>query len=301
MEDHSFEDLIENLFDGVYYVDCKRTITYWNAAAERITGYERAEVLGKPCAANILRHIDEAGTELCQNGCPLAATLQDGQSREINVYLHHNQGYRLPVAVRVSPVRDESGAIVGAAEVFTENAELRQVLNDLEALRQKASHDELTCAGNRRAAEIALKTRFFELHQFGTPFGLVFLDIDYFKQINDAHGHGVGDQVLRLAANTLAAALRRGDLLVRWGGEEFLVLCPETNLEQAAILAERLCRAVREHDFQTTRRHTVSAGVAELSESDTVDSLLNRTDQALYQAKNGGRDRVQARAATDRQ
>ena len=295
MEDHSFEDLIENLFDGVYYVDCKRTITYWNAAAERITGYKRAEVLGKPCAANILRHIDEAGTELCQNGCPLAATLQDGQSREINVYLHHNQGYRLPVAVRVSPVRDESGAIVGAAEVFTENVELRQVLNDLEALRQKASHDELTGAGNRRAAEIALKTRFFELHQFGTPFGLVFLDIDYFKQINDAHGHGVGDQVLRLAANTLAAALRRGDLLVRWGGEEFLVLLADADAAVLARITERL-RVLVERSFLMLDGHrlnfTASLGATLAQPDDTPEALIARADALMYQSKQAGRNCV---------
>ena len=295
MEDHSFEDLIENLFDGVYYVDRKRTITYWNAAAERITGYERAEVLGKPCAANILRHIDEAGNELCQNGCPLAATLQDGQSREVNVYLHHNQGYRLPVAVRVSPVRDESGAIVGAAEVFTENAELRQVLNDLEALRQKASHDELTGAGNRRAAEIALKTRFFELHQFDTPFGLVFLDIDHFKQINDVHGHGVGDQVLRLTANTLAAALRRGDLLVRWGGEEFLVLLADADAAVLARVIERL-RVLVERSFLILDGHqlsfTISLGATLAQPGDTPETLIARADALMYQAKQAGRNRV---------
>ena len=218
MEENSFEDLIENLFDGVYYVDRNRTITYWNAGAERITGYARDDVLGKTCAANILRHIDDTGTELCHNGCPLAATLVDGQNREISVYLHHNSGHRLPVSVRVSPLRDADGNITGAAEVFTENAELHQVLKDLEALRFKVNRDELTGVSNRRAAEAALKTRLFELQQFGTPLGLIFLDIDHFKHINDTYGHAVGDQVLRLAANTITAALHRGDLLARWGG-----------------------------------------------------------------------------------
>lgn len=294
MDDNSFEDLIENLFDGVYYVDGERTITYWNAAAERITGYARADVLGKPCAANILRHIDEAGTELCQNGCPLAATLQDGQSREISVYLHHNQGHRLPVAVRVSPVRDASGAIVGAAEVFTENAELHQVLKDLEALRFKASRDELTGAGNRRAAEIALKTRFFELHQFGTPFGLVFLDIDHFKRINDAHGHSVGDQVLRLAANTLAAALRQGDLLARWGGEEFLVLLPDTPVQRADQSMARVRAALAQVRLVAAANAcvvTFSAGLARFRPGESIEHAVERADFALYRAKSEGRNR----------
>ncbi|WP_338086796.1 diguanylate cyclase [Magnetospirillum aberrantis] len=161
--------------------------------------------------------------------------------------------------------------------------------------------DPLTLLANRACLNQRLEQECQRARRHGTAFSAILFDLDHFKRINDELGHLTGDTVLVQFAAIARATVRTQDVVGRWGGEEFLVLCPETNLEQAAILAERLCRAVREHDFQTTRRHTVSAGVAELSESDTVDSLLNRTDQALYQAKNGGRDRVQARAATDRQ
>jgi len=295
MEDHSFEDLIENLFDGVYYVDRNRTITYWNAGAERITGYARDDVLGKTCAANILRHIDDTGTELCQNGCPLAATLADGQNREISVYLHHNSGHRLPVSVRVSPLRDADGNITGAAEVFTENAELHQVLKDLEALRFKVNRDELTGVSNRRAAEAALKTRLFELQQFGTPLGLIFLDIDHFKHINDTYGHAVGDQVLRLAANTITAALHRGDLLARWGGEEFLVLIADVDAALLARAAERV-RMFIERSFLMIDGEklsfTASLGATLALPEDTPESLVARADALMYRSKEAGRNRV---------
>jgi len=295
MEENSFEDLIENLFDGVYYVDRNRTITYWNAGAERITGYARDDVLGKTCAANILRHIDDTGTELCHNGCPLAATLVDGQNREISVYLHHNSGHRLPVSVRVSPLRDADGNITGAAEVFTENAELHQVLKDLEALRFKVNRDELTGISNRRAAEAALKTRLFELQQFGTPLGLIFLDIDHFKQINDTYGHAVGDQVLRLAANTITAALRRGDLLARWGGEEFLVLLADVDAALLARAAERV-RVFIERSFLMLGgkklSFTASLGATLALPEDTPESLVARADVLMYRSKETGRNRV---------
>lgn len=295
MEDHSFEDLIENLFDGVYYVDRNRTITYWNAGAERITGYARDDVLGKTCAANILRHIDDTGTELCHNGCPLAATLADGQNREISVYLHHNSGHRLPVSVRVSPLRDEDGNITGAAEVFTENAELHQVLKDLEALRFKVNRDELTGVSNRRAAEAALKTRLFELQQFGTPLGLIFLDIDHFKHINDTYGHAVGDQVLRLAANTISAALHRGDLLARWGGEEFLVLIADVDAALLARAAERV-RVFIERSFLMLGGEklsfTASLGATLALPEDTPESLVARADALMYRSKEAGRNQV---------
>jgi len=295
MEENSFEDLIENLFDGVYYVDRNRTITYWNAGAERITGYARDDVLGKTCAANILRHIDDTGTELCHNGCPLAATLVDGQNREISVYLHHNSGHRLPVSVRVSPLRDADGNITGAAEVFTENAELHQVLKDLEALRFKVNRDELTGVSNRRAAEAALKTRLFELQQFGTPLGLIFLDIDHFKHINDTYGHAVGDQVLRLAANTITAALRRGDLLARWGGEEFLVLLADVDAALLARAAERV-RVFIERSFLMLGgkklSFTASLGATLALPEDTPESLVARADVLMYRSKETGRNRV---------
>ena len=96
----SGDKLLDSLFDGVYFVDLDRRITYWNAGAERISGYLRSEVVGSCCADNLLRHIDTEGHKLCQDGCPLAATMRDGKTRESSVYLHHKFGHRVPVLVR---------------------------------------------------------------------------------------------------------------------------------------------------------------------------------------------------------
>jgi diguanylate cyclase (GGDEF)-like protein len=118
------------------------------------------------------------------------------------------------------------------------------------------------------------------------------LDIDYFKRINDEFGHQTGDRVLREVAGLLQSCLRGTDAVGRWGGEEFLVLCPETNGLQAESFAERICEQVRAFPFSSGQPQSVSAGVAELSPADTADSLLRRADAALYRAKRGGRDRV---------
>lgn len=295
MNEFTFKNLLENLFDGVYYVDKDRIITFWNAAAERITGYSRSEVLGKPCAANILRHIDENGVELCHNGCPLAATMQDGQQREVGVYLHHNSGHRMPVSVRVSPVRDESGEIVGGVEVFTENAQLHKIQKDLEALRFSALRDELTCVGNRRAADMMLETHLYELRTFDFPFGLIFLDLDHFKEINDRHGHAVGDQALRTAAASIASPLRRDDMIARWGGEEFIILLCDVD----AALLERIAQRIRvfiERSFimlgDEKLSFTASLGATLARPDDTPETLVARADALMYQAKQAGRNRV---------
>jgi PAS domain S-box-containing protein len=132
----SGDTILDNLFDGVYFVDVDRRITYWNKAAERISGYSKPEVIGTSCTGNILRHIDSSGCELCLNGCPLAETIESGKSHESRIFLHHKLGYRVPISVRTSPVRDEQGKIIGAVEIFNDNSNSLQMLQELEKLQQ---------------------------------------------------------------------------------------------------------------------------------------------------------------------
>ena len=121
------------------------------------------------------------------------------------------------------------------------------------------------------------------------------LDLDHFKQINDAHGHSVGDQALVTCARMLASAGRAGDVVARWGGEEFIVLLPDTDQAQACALAERLRLALADCPIETqnsTLHITASFGVAERAESSQFDDLIRHADQALYRAKHAGRNRV---------
>jgi PAS domain S-box-containing protein len=110
--------LLENLTDGVYFVDRLRHILYWDRAAERITGFAAEEVLGRRCKDGILNHCDESGTILCGDKCPLLATIRDGQRREARVYLHHKDGHRKPVRVRAVAIHDADGDVTGAVETF---------------------------------------------------------------------------------------------------------------------------------------------------------------------------------------
>ena len=118
-------DILDNIYGGVYYVDQNRKIRYWNKEAEKITGFSKAEVIGKHCYDNILQHVDDQGTNLCHNGCPLHATMEDGKKREANVYLHHKDGQRIPVTIRTVPLKDEKNEIVGAVELFLKNIKMK--------------------------------------------------------------------------------------------------------------------------------------------------------------------------------
>lgn len=159
-------------------------------------------------------------------------------------------------------------------------------------LKRLATTDMLTGLMNRSRFDHLLKHELGRLNRYVRPFSLIMLDIDYFKTINDSQGHDVGDQVLRALATLLEDNLRTADYCARWGGEEFMILAPETSLEQAAQLAEKVRQRIRTAEFPGAERVTISLGVAEATPSDTAKSVMKRVDNALYQAKEHGRDRV---------
>ena len=293
MTDVSHEHLLDSLFDGVYYVDTDRTITFWNKAAERITGFPKQEVCGACCADNILRHIDQDGNELCVGHCPLAATLKDGKNREAHVFLHHKDGHRVPVSVRITPVRDEKGTIIGAIEIFSDNSDRLELAKKVEDLKQAAYMDILTGIGNRRFCEQVIRTRLYEMQSFKISFGIILFDVDKFKTFNDNYGHKTGDAVLRMMAKTVAGTLRQQDHVCRWGGEEFVAILSNTSLEILKKICERI-RIFIEKSFIIEQEQklnvTASLGATLSRKNDTMESLINRADRLMYDSKKMGRN-----------
>ena len=159
-------------------------------------------------------------------------------------------------------------------------------------LRSQAQTDALTGLPNRHALAAGFAQAMQHALRQHQPLAAILFDIDFFKRVNDDFGHLAGDSVLVAFGTLLRDGLRAGDSLCRWGGEEFLVVCQDSDAAQARLLAERLLQQVREHSFPVPRRLTASAGVAELRAGDDVASLVQRADEALYDAKHGGRDQV---------
>jgi diguanylate cyclase (GGDEF)-like protein/PAS domain S-box-containing protein len=289
-----YRTLLENLYDGVYFVDQERRITFWNKAAERITGFSRKEVLGTRCSDNLLRHVDDQGRPLCETACPLHYTLKDGQMRSAIVYLHHKSGHRLPVAVGIAPVTDHQGNTIGAVEIFRDNSATMAALEQLRELEDLAYLDELTRLANRRYLEIFLDAKFNELKRFGWPFGVIFADLDHFKKINDTFGHQVGDAVLKMVGKTMLKNCRSFDLAGRWGGEEFLcILCNPLGEQQLMAIAERLRTLVAASWVTLPEGNvevTVSLGVTMVRPHDTPETIIQRADDLLYQSKQAGRN-----------
>ncbi|MCF8078980.1 MAG: sensor domain-containing diguanylate cyclase [Desulfobacterales bacterium] len=286
--------LLDQLYDGVYFVDRSRRITYWNKAAERLTGYAAHEVIGKRCEEGVMVHVDGEGSQLCEKGCPLAATLEDGRVREADLFLRHKTGHRMPVALRVAPLRDEAGEIVGAVEIFNDSSG-KIDLQQLARLEKEALLDPLTGLANRRSLQRHLEGRMEELRRYGLGFGVLFIDIDRFKQINDTHGHAVGDRVLQMIARTLSVNLRPFDEVGRWGGEEFVAVVANVDSHALSLVAERL-RMLTEAsglDTETGRvRATVSIGAVLATAEESVEVILERADQLMYQSKIAGRNQI---------
>lgn len=159
-------------------------------------------------------------------------------------------------------------------------------------LQQLSVTDALTGLFNRTGLSASFPLDIERAQRYRRPLSVVLLDLDHFKSVNDEFGHLVGDQVLVEFANLIRAAVRQVDAIYRWGGEEFLIVCPETPPELVRNLTERILDGLRKHRFPTQRTMTVSAGVANLGAADTMTSLLQRADEALYQAKTTGRDRI---------
>lgn len=170
----------------------------------------------------------------------------------------------------------------------------RKTLED--EIYRYATTDTLTGLFNRRTFEQRLNNEIALAKRYDTPLSLVMYDFDRFKKINDSFGHAEGDKVLVQSARLVRGDLRASDVVVRWGGEEFMVLAPQTDLARATALAEKLRGVIEAHHFSSEFSVTASFGVTEFVSQDDRDQLLKRVDDALYLAKDRGRNRVEALA-----
>lgn len=173
----------------------------------------------------------------------------------------------------------------------------RKLISQQQALHAQisrmAEEDSLTGLYNRRKINELIQHEIERSERYEKGFSVIIIDIDYFKRVNDRHGHLAGDELLKKFAQILTETIRHTDEVGRWGGEEFVVLCPETNLEGAASLANKIRQKIDVANFNDYGKQTASFGIACFQHGDTMDNVISHADMALYAAKNAGRDRVE--------
>lgn len=172
------------------------------------------------------------------------------------------------------------------------SAYLRERENLVREFKRLVSTDGLTGIHNRMKVELLMTAEVLRSKRYGRLLSVLLIDVDHFKQVNDNYGHSIGDSVLRDVAAVLNDNIREADILGRWGGEEFLIVAPETDTDGALRFGEKLREAVERHRFIKDIRITISIGVATLMEGEWEDDMVRRADEAMYQAKESGRNRI---------
>jgi diguanylate cyclase (GGDEF)-like protein len=166
------------------------------------------------------------------------------------------------------------------------------VFTDISSIVNQSTTDALTGLANRLHFDLLLEHALYSAQRDNTPLSLIFFDIDHFKAVNDIFGHLAGDEVLRHIAHLVKDTLRKSDLMARWGGEEFIILLPNTELTFAARLAHNIQKIVAIEKFENVGYITCSFGVTQLQLDESEDAILGRVDELLYRAKDEGRNRV---------
>jgi diguanylate cyclase (GGDEF)-like protein len=291
--------ILETLNLGVFALDAEGLIVYWNRWMENASGRPSAAALGK----SAFGLFPELETPVFRRD--LKSVLSFGNFAYFSQKVHGRlldlptpagspAGFeRMEQRCVMGPIRE--GGKVAYAYVVVED--VTEVVARERLLSELAMKDVLTSAYNRRYFDRRLAEELERCRRYGRDLGLVMLDIDYFKNVNDRYGHQFGDAALCAAVTRWTKSLRASDLVARYGGEEFCVLLPEANREESLALAERLRSSIASTDVsyrELCARITVSAGVAFFREDDSPDDILRRSDEALYRAKAAGRDRVEA-------
>lgn len=228
----------------------------------------------------ILRRVNRIQSKIKRFGSYL--TVDDSQTVVTNLHANRDELAELEHDVGVL-MRQLSREIASREEVE-------------QKLLQLATRDKLTGVYNRHKWDEQIQQS-LSLGERGYPFGLILLDIDFFKKVNDQYGHGVGDKLLKLVASVLQNDTRDIDMVFRVGGEEFAIICPMQNLASTVTIAEKIRVAIEQTQEPELPSVTVSAGVATYRTSDNAAAILKRADQALYQAKDQGRNQVVSEAS----
>lgn len=300
-----YKSIINASPNGIILSDSLGGIITSSPAADLIVEKEKEQsIVGK----NILDFILESDEENLKKNI---ARLFDGEKIGANYY----NGITLTGRNRIFEVNSElikkdkieDSRLVSVIQDVTEKRKIEEALLHSETmykelakqleeknklLEEIANLDSLSGLKNRHFFNTRLEEETERANRYNKKLSLILLDIDYFKRVNDTYGHDIGDKVIKEIANMLQTSIRKSDVVARWGGEEFAILMPETDLDEAFLVGEKIRSMAESLDYSFGEKVTISLGVATWTKFDTIEILFKRVDKVLYRAKNEGRNRV---------
>jgi PAS domain S-box/diguanylate cyclase (GGDEF) domain len=305
-EYNRYKYILENIKDVIWEMGIDLTYTFVSPNAKYMTGYEAEELVGRKMPDFL---VEESKSYVLGQATQQVTKRIDGDREEIVLYdvqFICKDGLVKWFEVSPKPKFEEGKFVgyIGTTRDITEKKEyesqLKKYIHELKImnakLEQMATVDALTGAFNRRKFDEELNSFIGnrKMEKRDIPFSLIFMDIDHFKTINDCYGHKMGDAVLRSISRLIRENVRATDRLYRWGGEEFILILPDANLESAKCVAEKIRKIIQGHDFSIEKKITISLGVGEYKLNEDTDQIIVRVDNALLQAKSNGRNRVAA-------
>lgn len=287
--------LLGNLKEAVNLLNPELRILYTNPVSDRLTGFARTEVIGKPCLKNLMLSSGESPLIPCSRRCPVQKTLDTGSVQIMHAYIRHKQGHMLPIEMRVIPIPGKNGATQGALEIFSETSPKLTMPMGQDELERMNMLDPLTMLGTRRFLEVYLQARLSDMKKFNQVFGILFIDVDGMQRINDSYGSVVGDKLLRMVSQTLTSNIRFFEVVGRWDGKKFLVVLLNIDETTMDLVANKLRLLVEQSNIREQDkllRTTASIGATLARTSDNIETLVRRAEILAQQSKRMGRNRV---------
>lgn len=284
---------LESIGDAVITTNMQSEVTYLNPVAEKMTGWSKAEAMGRPIL-EVFRILNESTRKLAANPVDVVLAHNKVCGLANHTLLIAKSGAEYAIEDSAAPIRDQDGNILGVVLVFHDVSDARQMAQKMTYL---AEHDYLTDLPNRLLLTDRITQAISAAKRRGSKLAILFFDIDHFKRVNDTLGHEVGDQLLKVLSKKLQMCIRASDTLSRQGGDEFVVLLPElTDDAVPAEIAQKILFSVK--DPISIANHelfiTASIGIAVYpDDGDNVDVLTRHADAAMYHAKNSGRNNYQ--------
>ena len=279
--------LLDNLFEGVYYVDLDKKIKYWNNGAKKITGYSHTEVIGKLCSDNILMHTSLDGKRLCSYNCLFKNTLSTGMMNRTEVYFNHKEGYKVHVSVTIAPMYAPKGNIVGAIMVFTDNKQHFKIDEKEMKEHKEIYFDPVTKLPNKYNLEMMLNSKLHEFRRYNWSFAVFLFSVDNFDKLQKNYGDEAINIIQKKITSLIQKELRPFDTMGKWSNEIFAIFFTNINKTNLNILGSRIRKMVENMNISVGEGEitiTISIGGSIIRKKDSIEILMDRTKNLLKQS-----------------
>jgi diguanylate cyclase (GGDEF)-like protein len=315
--------LADHMPYGLCILDKNLNIILWNKTAEELTDIMAIDIVGNCCNDSIISHYDNLGQKLCHSFCLAKKSIEANEPLSSMVYISNKEELLIPIHLHVQPLKNENGDIIGVIQYFhidmsqkmldkfynklkDKMENYKKVINKLfkknEELNKRlvklSNTDNLTGLYNRRYFHASIQYELQRAKETRSQLSLLIMDIDYFKQINDKYGHLAGDKVLVDVVKLIQSNLQKTHIACRYGGEEFVIILPNTDTDKAYLLAEKIREDIEKVSIKFEKHRiktTISTGIAFTNPTYNncdMEKIIARADEALYRAKNEGRNRT---------